>query len=87
MDTKHDEISPNHRALVEGVLDGSINPDEAVAEINSLMESGEGFRTLDSKEELEFRQWARDNYEVGTEINTAWHPSVRDECEKMNRRK
>ena len=42
------------------------------------------FRDLDSKEEQEFKQWARDNYEPGTEVNTAYHPVVQAECELIN---
>ena len=42
------------------------------------------FRELDATEEEEFRQWARDNYEPHTEINSVWHPVVREECEKIN---
>ena len=42
------------------------------------------FRSLDQKEEAEFRQWARDNFIVGeTEINPVWHPVVRGECQLM----
>jgi len=41
------------------------------------------FRDLDEKEEKEFRQWARDNYIVGSGINKAYHPVVQDECELM----
>lgn len=41
------------------------------------------FRKLDEDEENEFRQWARDNYTVGEEISSCWHPVVRDECFKM----
>lgn len=42
------------------------------------------FRKLDSEEEQEFRLWARENYKPGTEIDSLWHPVVRDECEKIN---
>lgn len=42
------------------------------------------FRTLDSSEEAEFRQWARENYEPLSKINTVYHPSVQDECTKIN---
>jgi hypothetical protein len=38
------------------------------------------FRDLDSDEESEFRQWARDNFKAGDEISLAWHPAVQDEC-------
>lgn len=42
------------------------------------------YRTLNKKEEKEFRQWARDNYKPGEPINEMWHPVVEDECKKMN---
>lgn len=42
------------------------------------------FKQLSSEEEQEFRQWARDNYKVGEPISGVWHPSVQDECVKMN---
>ena len=42
------------------------------------------FRTLNKKEELEFRLWARNNYIVGMPIDELWHPVVRQECEAMN---
>jgi len=42
------------------------------------------FRTLDESEEKEFRQWARDNYKTGEEIRSIWHPSIQDECGKIN---
>jgi len=42
------------------------------------------FRELQEKEEKEFRQWARDNYEINGLISSLWHPAVQDECKKMN---
>jgi hypothetical protein len=42
------------------------------------------FRELSTEEAKDFRQWARDNYQVGTHINEVWHPIVQDECETMN---
>lgn len=42
------------------------------------------FRTLTPTEETDFRQWARDNYTPGTEVNELWHPTVRDECARIN---
>jgi len=44
------------------------------------------FRTLDEAEEKEFRQWARDNYKTGENIQLIWHPVVQDECEKINQK-
>lgn len=38
------------------------------------------WRELSKEEEGEFRQWARDNWEIGDELNPMWHPVVRDEC-------
>ncbi len=43
------------------------------------------WRDLDPAEEQEFRDWARDNYVVGQEIKTYWHPVVQDECVRMTR--
>jgi hypothetical protein len=49
------------------------------------METIEGiWRVLSPEEEIEFRQWARNNYTKGFTINSIWHPVVRDECNKMN---
>ena len=42
------------------------------------------FRRLDKEEEIEFRQWAKENYQPLSEINGAWHPVVQDECRKMD---
>lgn len=42
------------------------------------------FKKLNNKEKEEFRQWARENYIAHGEINTAWHPIIRDECENIN---
>ena len=43
------------------------------------------FRKLNEKEKQTFRQWARDNYKIGSDVPTYWHPIVRDECQKMNK--
>ena len=45
------------------------------------------FRELNEEEEKDFRQWARDNYIAHSEINSVWHPTVRDECEIINQTK
>ncbi len=37
-----------------------------------------------TKEEEEYREWARENYEALADTNDAWHPVVRDECRKIN---
>jgi hypothetical protein len=41
------------------------------------------FRKLTSKEEKEFKQWARDNWSVDQKVNPVWHPVVIDECASM----
>ena len=43
------------------------------------------FRNLSKDEDVEFREWARENYTPGGEISSLWHPAVVDECEAMNR--
>lgn len=42
------------------------------------------FDKLSPEREKIFRQWARDNYIPHSVISEAWHPVVRDECQKMN---
>ncbi len=42
------------------------------------------FRDLDSKEEVAFKQWARENYKPFDEIEGVWHPVVVAECAKIN---
>ncbi len=42
------------------------------------------FRKLSEAEQQEYRQWARDNYKVGSPINGVYHPVVQAECVKMN---
>lgn len=41
------------------------------------------FKKLDSEEEQQFRQWARDNYQPGDKIKETWHPVIQDECLQM----
>jgi hypothetical protein len=41
------------------------------------------FRNLSEEETSEFRQWARDNWTVGEDIDPLWHPVVRAMCERM----
>ncbi|MBX3231999.1 MAG: hypothetical protein KIT84_20215 [Labilithrix sp.] len=43
------------------------------------------FRALTADEEARFRSWARSNYPPGSIIDGAWHPSVQDECLRINR--
>ena len=42
------------------------------------------FRDLGADEEAAFRAWARDNYQSNSPIDTLWHPSIQDECSKIN---
>jgi hypothetical protein len=42
------------------------------------------FKTLTPDEEVKFRAWARANYHPFSEISGVWHPSIQDECRKMN---
>lgn len=42
------------------------------------------FRDLDEKEAREFRMWARETYDIGTDIKGIWHPVIQKECAKMN---
>lgn len=43
------------------------------------------FRKLSPKEEVAFRQWARDNFDPDKEPEEVWHPVVRDEWTKLMR--
>lgn len=45
------------------------------------------FKELSEEAKPEYRQWARDNYNPGSEIRDYWHPVVRGECRKMNAEK
>jgi hypothetical protein len=38
------------------------------------------FRELDTEEEEDFKQWARDNWSVDQKVNPVWHPVVVEEC-------
>ena len=42
------------------------------------------FLDLSKEQELEFRQWARDNYIAFTPIKGIWHPVIQDECRLIN---
>jgi len=37
-------------------------------------------RDLAAEEEKEFREWARENWEIGDPVNSLWHPTVVQEC-------
>lgn len=38
------------------------------------------FTVLNDADAREYRAWARDNYKPWGQINSVWHPVVRDEC-------
>jgi len=40
-------------------------------------------RDLAAEEEKEFRDWARENWELSEPVNPVWHPTVVQECAKM----
>ena len=42
------------------------------------------WKGYNSKDIVEFKRWARDNYEIGTEISSEYHQITRSECELMN---
>ena len=42
------------------------------------------FKKLSSKEEAEYRLFARNNYDLFHPIPGHWHPTIQDECIKMN---
>ena len=41
------------------------------------------WRELNPIEEEQFKQWARDNWSIGDDINPTWHPVVKEECLKI----
>jgi hypothetical protein len=41
------------------------------------------FKTLTPEQEIEFRQWARDNYDPIILPDPVWHPVIRDEMAKI----
>ena len=43
------------------------------------------FHELSPEQEVEYRQWARDNYEPLSPIEGIWHPIVQEECTKINK--
>jgi len=43
------------------------------------------FKVLTEDEEAAYRQWARQNYKATEDVNSVWHPVVRDECRLINR--
>lgn len=42
------------------------------------------FKHLSDDEIGDYRQWARDNYQIYSEIKGIWHPVVQLECVMMN---
>ena len=42
------------------------------------------YRELSFEEIVEFKKWARDNYTPFSEINSIWHPVVKNECAYIN---
>jgi hypothetical protein len=44
----------------------------------------EEFKELSSEDDITFRKWARDNYKALDPIKGVWHPSIQDECNKIN---
>ncbi len=43
------------------------------------------FRNLNSDEEQEFKDWARNNYKPFSEIPGIWHPIIQAECVQINK--
>ena len=59
----------------------SITQDEKVFKERPIMNL---YRELTEQEEVEFRQWARDNFNPLTDtVDSLWHPIVKNECNKI----
>jgi hypothetical protein len=43
------------------------------------------FRSLSAEEEKDFIKWAVENYDLGTLINSTWHPVVQRYCYQANK--
>ena len=41
------------------------------------------FIELSPEQQVAFKQWARDNYKPGADINAMWHPVVQYECQQI----
>lgn len=68
------------RQMAEGIKEKEEEPeDEALKQAAVSL-----FKELLPEEEEEYREWARENYQVHSEINPVWHPAVCQECELMN---
>jgi len=50
-------------------------------DINSM------YRELSDEAKARFREWARNNHKAGDEINSLWHPIVKDECRLIDKEK
>ena len=74
--TVHDVLSKELRLFTEDFTSSLCTPFVSVA-VNL-------FKELTAEEEIEFRQWARDNYICFSDISGIWHTVVQDECQKMN---
>lgn len=74
--TVHDVLSKELRLFTEDFTSSLCTP--FVPVVMNL------FKDLTTKEEIEFRQWARDNYICFSDISGIWHTVVQDECQKMN---
>ena len=68
--------------VMRRAYDGFVKQIEDMRKITKPMSL---FKILSESEELEFRQWARDNYTPLDPIKGIWHPIVQDECTQMNR--
>jgi hypothetical protein len=45
------------------------------------------YRELSDEAKARFREWARNNHKAGDEINSLWHPIVKDECRLIDKEK
>jgi len=43
------------------------------------------YKDLTPEEEPEYRKWAREHYEPFSPILGLWHPTIQEECTKINR--
>lgn len=66
------------------IVAGANRVDTQSPDFIALQEPEMQFRDLGADEEAEFRAWARDNYQPLGPIDTLWHPSIQDECAKIN---
>ena len=83
MENEPDKLSDDQKDTIRRILTAKTAAEAEQIYLDSLQTFGM-FRRLSPDEEVEFRQWARENYNVFTDINGGWHPVVQDECRKMN---